>query len=175
MLAYLKLKNSASLQTLLSGQAAHVTHRPVNSYREASPPGLAPHEANPVAPEKSLKDPRITRQVDSDPKIPPSRLQMVALRGSATAPIQSCSSDLYRCFKRRLGRSLKSSRSKRDLVPARKQVAYYNVLKPGTKGSLLGPKEFQDLCSDNIVLMATDNTTVVAYIKKEGDMRLGPL
>ena len=29
-------------------------------------------------------------------------------------------------------------------------------------------KEFQDLCSNNIVLVATDNTTVVAYINKEG-------
>ena len=32
----------------------------------------------------------------------------------------------------------------------------------------LALKEFQDLCSNNIVLVATDNTTVVAYINKEG-------
>ena len=36
-------------------------------------------------------------------------------------------------------------------------------------------KEFQDLCSDKIVLIATDNTTVVSYINKEGGMRSGPL
>ena len=35
-------------------------------------------------------------------------------------------------------------------------------------------KEFQDLCTDKIVLVATDNTTVVSYINKEGGMRLGP-
>ena len=29
-------------------------------------------------------------------------------------------------------------------------------------------KEFQDLCQNNIVLIATDNTTVVAYMNKEG-------
>ena len=29
-------------------------------------------------------------------------------------------------------------------------------------------KEFQDLCSDKIVLVATDNTMVVSYINKEG-------
>ena len=39
----------------------------------------------------------------------------------------------------------------------------------------LALKEFQDLCTDNIVLVATDNTTVVSYINKEGGMRSGPL
>ena len=29
-------------------------------------------------------------------------------------------------------------------------------------------KDFQDLCQSNIVLIATDNTIVVAYINKEG-------
>ena len=36
-------------------------------------------------------------------------------------------------------------------------------------------KEFKDLCSNNIVLVATDITTVVAYINKEGGMKSGPL
>ena len=35
------------------------------------------------------------------------------------------------------------------------------------KAVFLALKEFQDLCSNNIVLVATDNTTVVAYINKE--------
>ena len=51
-----------------------------------------------------------------------------------------------------------------DLVPARKQVAY--KLR-GIKGDLFGPKEFQDLCPDNIVLISTDNTTVATYISKK--------
>ena len=34
-------------------------------------------------------------------------------------------------------------------------------------------KEFQDLFSNNIVLVATDNTTVVAYINKEGGDEVG--
>ena len=37
------------------------------------------------------------------------------------------------------------------------------------------PLEFQDLCSNKIVLVATDNTTVVSYITKEEGMRSGPL
>ena len=36
-------------------------------------------------------------------------------------------------------------------------------------------KEFQNLCLNKIMLIATDNTRVVAYINKEGDMKSGPL
>ena len=43
------------------------------------------------------------------------------------------------------------------------------------KAVLLALKEFQDLCVGKMVLVATDNTTVVAYINKEGGMRSGPL
>ena len=43
------------------------------------------------------------------------------------------------------------------------------------KAVFLALKEFQNLCVDKIVLVATDNTTLVAYINKEGGMRLGPL
>ena len=43
------------------------------------------------------------------------------------------------------------------------------------KAVFLALKESQDLCSNKIVLVATDNSTVVSYINKEGGMRLGPL
>ena len=43
------------------------------------------------------------------------------------------------------------------------------------KAVFLALKEFRDLCINKIVLVATDNTTVVAYINKEGGMRSGPL
>ena len=43
------------------------------------------------------------------------------------------------------------------------------------KAVFLTLKEFQDLCIHKIVLVATDNTTVVSYINKEGGMRSGPL
>ena len=43
------------------------------------------------------------------------------------------------------------------------------------KAVFLPLKEFQDLCSNKIVLVATNNTTVVSYINKEGGMRSGPL
>ena len=75
------LKTSrASHQTLLSGHATRVTHRPVNRYRKASSSGSALHETHPVAPEKSWEDLRITRKGDPDHKISPSTLKMLASR-----------------------------------------------------------------------------------------------
>ena len=56
--------------------------------------------------------------------------------------------------------------------PTRKQAAHKLS---GPKTSLIALKEFQDLCTDKIVLVATDNTIVVSYINKEGGMRSGPL
>ena len=50
---------------------------------------------------------------------------------------------------------------------------YINYLE--LKVVFLALKEFQDLCSDKIVLIATDNTTVVSYLNKEGGMKSGPL
>ena len=43
------------------------------------------------------------------------------------------------------------------------------------KTVFLAPKEFQDLWGNSIVLIATDDTTVVAYINKERGMKLCPL
>ena len=50
---------------------------------------------------------------------------------------------------------------------------YINYLE--LKAVLLALKEFQALCTNNTVLIATDNTTVVAYINKEWGMKSGPL
>ena len=43
------------------------------------------------------------------------------------------------------------------------------------KAVFLALKSFEHLCRDQIVLVATDNTTVVSYINKEGGMRSGSL
>ena len=56
-------------------------------------------------------------------------------------------------------------------VPESKQHINYLEL----KAVFLALIEFRELCTDNIVLVATDNTTVVSYINKEGGTRSGPL
>ena len=43
------------------------------------------------------------------------------------------------------------------------------------KAVLLALKSFEHLCRNQIVLVATDNTTVVAYINKQGGMKSGSL
>ena len=82
---------------------------------------------------------------------------------STITPSKTCSANMYRCIKRRMGHSLKRTHCKRVLVTARKQAAYKLS---GTKSSLPSFKR---------VLVATDNTTVVSYINKEEGMMSGPL
>ena len=50
---------------------------------------------------------------------------------------------------------------------------HINVLE--LKAVLLALRQFKSLVSNKIVLVATDNTTVVAYVNKEGGMRSGAL
>ena len=56
--------------------------------------------------------------------------------------------------------------------PLQKASAYQL---PRTQGSLSSLKRVKDLCIHKIVLVGTDNTTVVSFINKEGGMRSGPL
>ena len=73
------------------------------------------------------------------------------LQGQPLHPLKH----VQRRIKRRLGSSLKRSHCKGNLVSSRKQATHKL---PGA----LALKEFQDLCQNNIVLIITDNTTVVA-------------
>ena len=64
-----------------------------------------------------------------------------------------------------------NERTARGIWPLPESKLHINYLE--LKAVFLALKEFQDLCLNNIVLVATDNTTVVAYINKEGD-EVGP-
>ena len=78
----------------------------------------------------------------------------------------------YRFIKSRVGRSLKRTHCRRHLVPSGNKL-HINYLE--LKAVFLALQEFQDLCIHKIVLVETDNTTVVSYINREGGMRSGPL
>ena len=71
-----------------------------------------------------------------------------------------------------MGRTLKRTHCKRIMVHTGKPVTH-NYLE--LKAVFLALKEFQEFCTHRTVLIATDNTTVVSYINKEGGMRSGPL
>ena len=158
------------------GPAIHVPHRSSHSNRKASPPRATPHEANTVALEKQLEGSRVTRKGDSSPQVAPPPPKVVAggrqcATRSTITHSKTCSANIYRHIQRRVGRSFKRAHCKGNLVPSRKQVAH----KSFRAKSFLALKEFQNLCCNKTVLVATDNTTVVAYINKEGGMKSSSL
>ena len=90
---------------------------------------------------------------------------------STITPTKTCSADIYRRIKKKVGRSLKhTARGTWSLPKSKLHINFLEV-----KAVFLALKEFQDLCLNNTVLIATDNTTVVAYINKEGGMKSGPM
>ena len=87
-------------------------------------------------------------------------------------PNKTCSANFYRRIKRRGGAHLNeyNARGSWSLPESKLHINYLEL-----KAVFLALKEFQDLRPDKIVLVATNNTTVVSYINKEGGMRSGPL
>ena len=80
----------------------------------------------------------VTRKGDPNTKVLASPLTMVATgrqcsHRSTITPKKTCSANLYRRIKRRVGRSLKRTHCKRVLVPTRKKAAHKLS---GTKSSL---------------------------------------
>ena len=72
---------------------------------------------------------------------------------------------LYRRLKRRFGRSLRTNSSK-GLSSVQEKRLHINVLE--LKAVSLSLRRFKDQCQNQTVLVATDNSTVVAYINKQG-------
>ena len=108
--------------------AVHVPHRPSNSHRKASPPRSTSYETHTVALEKQLEGTRITGKGKTSPQVvPPLKVvaggKQYAFRSTIT-PTETCSTDIYRCIKRRVGHSLKRKHCKGNLVHSRKQVAH---------------------------------------------------
>ena len=127
----------SSIPTGLSGPGVHVPDRSVNRHRKAGSPRPTAHETHSVASQKQLEDTGIIRKDDSTTQVPAPTLTMVANRRQCShrptiTPNKTCSADLYRRIKRRVGRSLKQTHCQRNLVPPGKQAAYKF---PRTQGS----------------------------------------
>ena len=118
-----------NVTTTLSSSTVHVPDRVANGHRKASSPRPATYEAHTVAPQAALENTRVTRKSDSNSQILVPSFAMVATGRECShrptiTPNKACSANLYRRIKRRVGRSLKRIHCQRDLVTARKQVAY---------------------------------------------------
>ena len=116
----------------MSGLTVYVPHRSSHSNRKASPPRATSHEAHTVALEKQLEGPRITRQGDPSSQVAPPPPKVVAggkqcATRSTFTPSKTCSANIYRRIKRRVGRSLRRAHCKGNLVPSRKQVAHKSL------------------------------------------------
>ena len=115
--------------TDMSGPAVHVPDRLTDCHRKASTPRSVTYEAHPVAPQKQLESTRITGEGHSNTQDPSTSPTMVAggeqcAPRSTITPNTTCSANIYRRIKRRVGRSLRRTHSKRVLVPSGKQTAF---------------------------------------------------
>ena len=121
-----------SIQTNLPSQEIYVPDRPSHSNRKTGTPGETPHEAHPVAPQKTLASPRISRKGDSSSMVSSPAPSMVDQGDKCLdrhAPFVSCHSNL----KKKAGCSLGRLHGKGHLVSSRKSSSYKL---PGTKSCL---------------------------------------
>ena len=141
-----------NVTSTLSGSTVHVPDRFANSHRKASSPGPATHETHTVASKATLENTRVTRKSDSNSQLPAPSFTMVATGRQRShrptiTPNKTCSANLYRHIKRRVGRSVKRIHCQRDLVTARKQAAYKLF---GTQGSVSSLKRVsKPLCGQD--------------------------
>ena len=162
--------------TGLSGPAAHVPYRSADSNRKASSPRPATHETHKVASQKQLEGTRVTRKGDSNSQIIVPSSTVVAVGGKRShrptiTPNKTCSANLYRRIKRRVGRSLKRTHCKRVLVPTRKQASYKLS---GVKSNLLSPKRVsRPLCPQDGTCSNRQHYSSV-ILKQTGRHEAGP-
>ena len=121
-----------SVRSGLSGSTVHVPHWSPHSNRKTSSLGETTHEAHTVALEKQLEGPRVSGKGDPGSQVPPPPSKVVAggrqctTRSTFTRP-KTCSANLYRRIKRRVGRSLRRAHCKRNLVSSREQITHKPV------------------------------------------------
>ena len=124
------------------GPELHVPNRFTDCHRKAGSYGQITHEAYTVAPQEQLENPGNFGEDHPHSKITPPTSEMVAggeqcYHRSTLTPSSTCSANLYRRTKRRVGRSLKRAYGKGKLVTPRKQNAHKL---PRVEGSPLGIK-----------------------------------
>ena len=121
-----------SVRSGLSGSTVHVPHWSPHSNRKTSSLRATTHEAHTVALEKQLEGPRVSGKGDPGSQVPPPPSKVVAggrqcTTRSTFTPSKTCSANLYRRIKRRVGRSLRRAHCKRNLVPSREQTTHKPV------------------------------------------------
>ena len=166
-----------AIPTGLSGLEAYFLDRFTNSHRKASSPRPTSYETHSVASQKQLEGTRVTRKGVSNTKVLAPTPTVVAARGQCPyRPTITPNKHALQIFTdtstEGWGAHLNecTARGTWSLPESKLHINYLEL-----KAVFQAIKEFQDLCLHKMVLVATDNTTVVSYINKEGNMRSGPL
>ena len=150
-----------AIPTGLPGPGIHALDRFTNSYRKASSSRPISYKTHSVA---SLEGTRITEKwwLKEDNVLTGQLLHPIkhALQIFTDTSIEGWGAHLDE----------HTARGTWSLPGSKLHINYLEL-----KAVFLALKEFQDLWSNKIVLVAPDNTTVVSYIDKEGGMRSGPL
>ena len=145
-------------------------NRSANRYRKGSSPRPTTRETHTVASQKQLESIVITRKGHSNSQVIAPHLQWWlveanVLTGQPLYPIKHALQIFTDTSKEGWGAHLNEHTARGNWsIPESKLHINYLAL-----------KEFQDLCSEKIVHVATNNTTVMSQINKEGGMRLDPL
>ena len=135
---------------------------------ENGPGGTPSHETLSVSPQGALEissvighPPSLNRNHFSTPRlVAKTHKRDEGLRPSSQRPQYPT---LYRRLKQRLGCSLRANLCKRSVVRQGKKATHKCSR---AEGGFSGPSRFKDQCRNQTVLVATDNSTVVAYINK---------
>ena len=153
--------------SILSGPAVYVPHRTSNSHRKASPSREGTNWRVPESLEKVIPVPWSLH-----PHLRWWLEESNVLAGQQLHPLKHALQIFTDTSKEAWGAHLNelTARGTWSLPESKLHINHLEL-----KAVFLVLKEFQDLCSNNIVLVATDNTTVVAYINKEGGMKSGSL
>ena len=130
------------------------------------------HETHTVALEKQLEGPRVTGKGDLGPQIPPPPSKVVAggkqcASRSTITPSKTCSANLYRLIKRRVGRSLRRAHCKGTVVPTREQVTHKPL---GAESSISSSKRVSNpsLQQDSVGSYRQHNSGCL-YQQRRGD------
>ena len=154
----------------LYSQAVHAPDRPTDNYRGAACISSPSYETHRVASEVTLAHAQESGKGHSVAPLSPSTPSLVVKQEQCTlrqiiASHSTWSSKVYSRLKLRLGCILRGLHCNRCLVTYRKSPLHQ------LKTVFLTLKSFKHPCRDQVVLIAMDNTTVVAYINKEGSRR----
>ena len=163
----------------LPGPTIHVPHRSTHSNRKASPLRATAHETHTVALGKKTKKQKNWRVPESLEKVIPVPKSLHphlrwwleesnVLLGQPLHPLKHALQIFTDASKEGWGAHLDEPTARGQWSPPESKL-HINHLE--VKAVFLALKEFQTLVFNKTVLVATDNTTVVAYINKEGGMK----